>query len=143
MKIEDLLLFPEQVVRPQRQTSGEGDFARCLEEALKGTSTKGAAEIAGVDSVTHPTSLAGRGASPQEMLESTLGRLELFQEALARPDISLRTISSLVDGLEEDSRRLQTLSESLPASSPWRQVLEEAAALSWVECFKFRRGDYV
>ncbi len=139
MKVEDLLLFSPQTVRSESRQSGEGDFAQCLAEALKA----GASQTAGAAPLARLGPPEGAGNSPQNLVEATLSRLELFQEALGRPDISLKNISSLVDSLEEDSRQLQSTAKKLSPGSPLRQVLEEAAALSWVECFKFRRGDYV
>jgi hypothetical protein len=55
----------------------------------------------------------------------------------------MKKISSLAQTLEGDSQRLHSLAQSLPDSSPLKQVMEEAAALAYTESFKFNRGDYV
>jgi hypothetical protein len=72
-----------------------------------------------------------------------LSRLEIFQTSLTRAETSLKKMAPLVQKLDEDSRRLQEVSQELPEGSPLRQVLEETAALAYVESFKFNRGDYL
>jgi hypothetical protein len=77
------------------------------------------------------------------MVETVLSRLEIFQEALARPGLTLKSLSPLVQAMEKDSQHLESLARGLPGDSPLRQVMEEAAALTWTESCKFRRGDYL
>jgi hypothetical protein len=79
----------------------------------------------------------------QEMVDTVLSRLEIFQEALDRPGMTLKSLAPLVQALEKDSHQLDSLARSLPADTPLRQIVEEAAALTWTESCKFNRGDYV
>ncbi len=96
----------------------------------------GPAPVAGVA----PTGATG-GA--QEMVDAVLSRLDIFQEALSRPGLSLKGLSPLAQALEKDSQHLDSLAKSMPADSSLRPVVEETAALSWTESYKFNRGDYL
>lgn len=146
MKIEDLL---SQIITPKtpeaQPSAGEANFAQHLKEAL-------AADPKGAAAIQAPMDLTPTGAidpvsevkcTPGQILDTVLSRLDTYQEALAQSDLPLKKIATLVQTLEADSQRLQTLAQSLPDSSPLKQVMEEAAALAYTESFKFNRGDYV
>ncbi len=144
MKIDDLLLLPQQPLRPEARPSGEANFAQYLNEALASqTKSTASQNTTGLGPVVGASPLTGSSQAPAEMVDAVLSRLELLQEALGRPEMSLKSLSPLIQALEADSRRLQALSQGLPPESPLRQVMQETAALSWVECFKFHRGDYL
>lgn len=143
MKIEDPIFLPVKPASSPVSEGGKDKFADRLQQAgalrqkeagLQALS--GLAPVAGVA----PGESVG---APREMVEAVLSRLEIFQEALTRPGLTLKALSPLVQALEQDSRHLESLSRSLPADSPLRQVVEEAAALVWTEAFKFNRGDYL
>lgn len=145
MKIEDLLPLSITPSRPEAKPSGEADFAQHLKEALAGD-TKGTAApeaLAGLGQLAAIDPVAEINRTPTEVLDTVLSRLDNYREALAQPDLPLKKLANLVQNLEEDSQRLQSLAQSLPASSPLKQVMEEAAALAYTESFKFNRGDYV
>jgi hypothetical protein len=76
-------------------------------------------------------------------VEPALDRLEAFARGLENPGTSLRDLAPLARELEEDSRRLAALSLTHTGASPLRPLLEEAAALAYVESLKFQRGDYL
>jgi hypothetical protein len=76
-------------------------------------------------------------------VDTVLSRLEIFQEGLSREGLSLKGLSPLAQALEKDSQHLDSLAQSLPADSPLRSLVEEAAALTWTESYKFNRGDYL
>ncbi|MEJ2071626.1 MAG: hypothetical protein P8X65_09720 [Syntrophobacterales bacterium] len=142
MKIEDLLLLPMNLAPTPDAGTGNDKFAECLQEAISSRQQQegiqalgGPAPVAGVDQ--RPS-----GAAP-EMVDAVLSRLEIFQEALARPDLSLKSLDFLVQALEKDSTHLDSLARSLSADDPLRQIVEEAAALTWAESSKFKRGDYL
>ena len=142
MKIEDLVLLP---VTPAASAVSQGDrgrFAECLEEAVDlrqkaggPQALGGPAPLAGVDQA-EPTGAA------QEMVETVLSRLEIFQEALSRPGLSLKNLYPLAQALEKDSQHLNSLAQSLPTDSSLRPLVEETAALTWTESCKLTRGDY-
>jgi hypothetical protein len=145
MKIEDLLPLTITPSRPEAKPTGGADFAQHLKEALtadpKATAAPEALESLG--QLTGIDPVAAINHTPTEVLDMVLSRLDTYREALAQPDLPLKQMSNLVQNLEEDSQRLQTLAQSLPADSPLKQVVEEAAALAYTESFKFNRGDYV
>ena len=146
MKIEDLVLLPvNPVSSPVADVSGGGKdkFAECLQDAITLRQQEagpqalgGPAPFAGV-SQTGPTGVA------QEMVDTVLSRLEIFQEALSRPGLSLKGLSPLAQALEKDSQHLDSLAKSLPADSSLRPIVEETAALTYTESAKFNRGDYL
>ena len=77
------------------------------------------------------------------MVDAVLSRLDIFKEALSRPGLSLKGLSPLAQALEKDSQHLDSLAKSMPADSSLRPVVEETAALSWTESYKFNWGDYL
>lgn len=145
MKIEDLLSLAVTPPRPEAKPTGEANFAQHLKEALAAgpqetTATQAPMDLARIDAVDP---VAAIPYTPGQILEAALSHLDTYREALANQDLPLKKIATLVQTLEADSQRLQTLAQSLPGSSPLKQVLEEAAALAYTESFKFNRGDYV
>ncbi|MBM4285558.1 MAG: hypothetical protein FJ128_09960 [Deltaproteobacteria bacterium] len=144
MKIDELLLqnLPGLAQRPK---GVKGEFAQCLKEALAGQAQKQPLEAAGkTGPMEQAMAIAAAGVRhPVDLVESALNRLDAFKEGLARPEQSLKKLAPLVKNLEEDSRRLTELAQKLPQNSPARSLMQETAALSWVEAYKFNRGDYV
>ncbi len=145
MKIEDLLSIAA-TPKPQEAKPAKGaNFAQHLEEALAADiqNTAGSQAAGKVAPTAAVDPLAEISRNPTEVLDKVLSRLDTYREALAQPDVPLKKLSSLVQMLETDSQRLQTLAQDLPGNSPLKQVMEEAAALAYTESFKFNRGDYV
>ncbi len=146
MKIQDLVSLPvNPASSPVTDVSGGGKnkFADCLAEAV---SLK--QQEAGPQALGGPAPVAGVGqvgptGAAQEMVDTVLSRLEIFQEALSRPGLSLKGLSPLAQALEKDSQHLNTLAKSLPADSSLRPIVEETAALTYTESAKFSRGDYL
>jgi hypothetical protein len=146
MKIEDLMSLPiNPASSPVTDVSREGKdkFAEFLKEAVALKQQE-----AGPQALGGPTSLGGvaqlgsTGAA-QEMVDAVLSRLEIFQEALSRPGLSLKGLSPLAQALGKDSQNLNSLAKSLPADSSLRPIVEETAALTYTESAKFSRGDYL
>ena len=142
MKIEDLVLLPVNPVTPAVAKGEKGQFSECLREAVglrqKETGPQalgGPSPLAGLDQ-------AGPTGAAQKMVETVLSRLEIFQEALSRPGLSLKSLHPLAQALEKDSQHLNSLAQSLPTDSSLRPLVEEAAALTWTESWKLNRGDY-
>lgn len=143
MKIEDLLLSSLKSPATPAAKGERDKFAQFLAEALahrsSETTTRALSGPAPVTGVTPGDSTR----AAQEMVETVLSRLEIFQEGLTRPGLALKALYPLVQALEADSQRLLALSQALPSGSPLRQLVEEVAALTWTESFKFSRGDYL
>ena len=78
-----------------------------------------------------------------ESTEKTLGLLERYQEALANPNQSLKSIYPLVQSLSQELQGLHRLSEKLSPSDPLQPILTQAGVVSAVEIEKFHRGEYI
>lgn len=144
MKIEDLLVMHNTPARPQTQAPTGNAFTECLNEAVASTRTaQPGAAAAGVSQAVDLAPLSEVLQTSAEMADAALARLEILQTSLARAETTLKKIAPLVQKLDEDSHRLQEVAQGLPDNSPLRQVLEETAALTYVESFKFKRGDYI
>lgn len=143
MKIEDLLLLTRNHPVSPATKGNRDNFAECLAEALAVKQNENR-----VQSLSGPAGVSGiteedPAKSAQELMDTVLSRLEIFQEGLTRPGVALKALAPLVQALEADSQRLLSLSQNLPGDSPLRQIMEEVAALTWTESFKFSRGDYL
>jgi hypothetical protein len=144
MKIEDLLLVHISPAKPQAPANPGSEFTECLNQAMASTRAgQPRPALAGVDSATNLAPLGEVLQTSAEIADATLSRLEIFQTSLARAETTLKQMAPLVQKLDEDSHRLQEVAQGLPKNSPLRQVLEETAALAYVESFKFHRGDYL
>jgi len=147
MKIEELLSQISQIVTPERPEvkpgPGEANFAQQLQEVLSAQGTTAPQAPAALGNITAITPVTEVNHAPSEVLNTVLSHLDSFREALANSNLPLKKIAPLVQTLEQDSQRLLSLAQTLPASSPLKQVMEEAAALAYTESFKFNRGDYV
>lgn len=143
MKIEDLLCLTRNHPLSAATKENRDNFAECLAEALalkqNETQVQSLSGLAGVNGVIE----GDPAQAAQELMETVLSRLEIFQEGLTRPGLALKALAPLVQALEADSQRLISLSQTLPGDSPLRQIMEEVAALTWTESFKFSRGDYL
>jgi len=144
MKIEELLT---QIITPKtpeaKPAAGEANFAQQLQEVLATQGTAGPQAPEALADLSAIAPVSEVNSTPSEVLNTVLSHLDSYQEALANSDQPLKKIATLVQTLEQDSQRLQSLAQSLPASSPLKPVMEEAAALAYTESFKFNRGDYV
>jgi len=148
MKIEDLLALGQTISRPEPQSRTEQgeNFADILQAAQEKTNPSTVATSAGVLPSATPVEIIANSALLTDSLkavEEGLCRLEAYQRGLSSGEVSLKSLAPLATALEQDSRRLQDLAAQLPPDSPLKSVAEEVAALSWVESFKFQRGDYV
>jgi len=143
MRIQDLIFLPVKPASTPGPNGGQDNFAQCLKEAV---SLRGQAEgpsALGGPALVTATAPNGQTNAAAEMVDTVLCRLELLQEGLARPGLALKSLAPLAQALEVDSQRLQSLAQALPGDSPLTQVVKEAAALTWTESFKFKRGDYL
>jgi hypothetical protein len=144
MKIEDLLA---QIITPQtpeaKPAAGEANFAQQLQDIMAAQGTAAPQAPSALDNLAAINPIAEVNNSPGEVLDAVLSHLDTYREALASSDQPLKKIATLVQTLEQDSQRLHSLAQTLPASSPLKSVMEEAAALAYTESYKFNRGDYV
>ena len=144
MKIEDLISLPVQPVSSSPVSGGGKDnFAKFLKDAVAVHQKEAGPQALGGPAPVTGVAQTGTAGAAQEMVDAVLSRLEIFQEALSRPGLSLKGLSPLAQALEKDSRHLDSMARSLPADSSLRPLVEETAALTWTESYKFNRGDYL
>lgn len=143
MKIEDLILLPVNPASSPVSGGGKDKFAECLKEAVALKAKEAGPQALGGPAPIAGVTQAGQAGAAQEMVEAVLSRLEIFQEALCRPGLSLKGLAPLARALEKDSLHLDSLARSLPTDSSLRPIVEETAALTWTESQKFSRGDYL
>ncbi len=142
MKISDIR-GPQAI--PQQGTANPpaGDFQRLLEARLAATGTAGrvatspvapAGEATGV-----PAELRIQGL---ELSEGALDLLDRFQAALADDRFQARDLEPFAAALEDRTAALLAVRDRLPAGHPLGAVVDQVAAVAYVEAAKFRRGDY-
>ena len=143
MKIEDLISLPVNPVSSPVAGGGKDKFAQCLKNAVALRQNEAGPQALGGPAPIAGVAQTGTQGAAQEMVDAVLSRLEIFQEALSRQGLSLKGLSPLAQALEKDSQHLDSLARTLPTDSPLRPIVEEAAALTWTESYKFNRGDYL
>jgi len=145
MKIQDMLATFLNPVKPEAKPVQGANFAETLKEVLAADPKATAATQAppGLAQLSAVAPVAEVKSSPTEVLDAVLSRLDTYQKALGQTGLPLKQLSSLVQNLEQDSQKLQTLAQGMPPNSPLKKVMEEAAALAYTESYKFNRGDYV
>ena len=143
MKIEDLVLLPVNPASSPASGVGKDKFAECLKDAVASQQKEAGPQALGGPAPVAGVAQAGATGPAQEMVDAVLSRLDIFQEALSRPGLSLKSLSPLAQALAKDSQHLDSLAQSLPAGSSLRPLVEETAALTWTESYKFNRGDYL
>ena len=143
MKIEDLVLLPVKLAPSPVTGGGQDKFAECLKDVMAVRQKEAGPQALGGPAPVAGVTQTGTAGAAQEMVDTVLSRLEIFQEGLSREGLSLKGLSPLAQALEKDSQHLDSLAQSLPGGSPLRSLVEEAAALTWTESYKFNRGDYL
>ncbi len=141
MKINDLLFSSLMPAVSKSQPQGAAGFAQCLKEVL--TSANQGAQGPAAASQVNLDGISSLLDKPLQALEDTLSHLEQFQAGLGSLDTSLKSLEPYVQTLQKDVSQLNNWVQSLPADSPLRSLLDEAATLSASTSFKFQRGDFV
>jgi hypothetical protein len=143
MKINELLPLPVSPMSSPAPAGVKDKFAACLQEAMAVKQRQAGPPALGGPAVVHGVAATGEVSTAQDMVDTVLSRLELFQEALGRQGLPLGSLTPLAQALEEDSHRLATLAQGLPGNSQLRHLTEEVAALTWTQSYKFKRGDFL
>jgi hypothetical protein len=93
--------------------------------------------------------LSELGKDPQVLNQNlrtadhTLGLLEEYQNAMADPKVSLKSLYPYIQSLSHEIKDINQVAEKLSASDPFKKILGEIGVLVAVEVEKFNRGDYV
>ena len=144
MKIQDLISpLPVNPASTPISGGGKEKFADFLKDAVAVRQQEAGPQALGGPAPVTGVARTGTTGAAQEMVDAVLSSLDIFQEAMSRPGMSLKGLSPLAQALEKDSQHLDSLAKSLPADSYLRPLVEETAALTWTESYKFNRGDYL
>jgi hypothetical protein len=76
-------------------------------------------------------------------IESLLGLLDNYSQALANPANSLKDLAPLADDLGLMAAKLGETSQKLGSDDPLKALSSDTASVAMVEAMKFKRGDYV
>jgi len=74
--------------------------------------------------------------------EITINTLDAYQMALGRTDIKTAALEPFISSLEDNNQTLIDLQKQLPKDDHLAILLEQIAAVSYMETVKYRRGDY-
>lgn len=144
MKIENL---NSQIIKPQtgqdrnqKPVSGS-DFQTILRERLQETKTSTTAVTPGQEINPAQFSPEFRIKSLSTS-EAAIDTLDSYKNALANRAFKNSHLESYIEDLEEKTLALQDLKENLPSDDPLEKLVDQVAALSYIETAKYRRGDY-
>ena len=125
--------FTKALHKADSAAMGIGDVVKLSQADLQAVYGAGRPEAMGVI----------QDAEINAAAESALDLLDAYQRALGRPGTSLKSMASMVQGLEAQARRLDELSVSLPEGDDRRALLNSIGVQAMVEAVKFNRGDYI
>ena len=152
MKINtaDHILKQMPGLSPVRKTGPDGSaFANALGRALTATApdqtpapaaAPGPASISGIQFTGIPASLQATAAKKVDRL---LDLLEGYQQQLADPRQSLKSIAPQLERMEKGTRDLEKAIEKLDDSDALKSIAQEALVTVTAEVFKFNRGDFI
>ncbi|MFO7760113.1 MAG: hypothetical protein ACQES8_02710 [Thermodesulfobacteriota bacterium] len=144
MKIENQV---NRIINPlsgqdqkQKEVSGS-DFQTLLKNRLQkasaSTALTSSQEVNSAQSINPELRLESLSTS-----EATINTLDSYKNSLANLNFKGPQLESYIDDLEEKTLALQDLKGDLPAGDPLRGLVDQVAAISYVETVKYRRGDY-
>ncbi|ADH87210.1 hypothetical protein [Desulfurivibrio alkaliphilus] len=143
MKISDIL--QQQNIPGSGKSTGPGssaDFAAILQSHLQGAgNTEPATGVQQTTASSGPVPAHLRLES-LEVSQNTIATLEAFSNALSNPAVQSEELEPYINALENEVAAMLELKGELPAQDPLARILEEVAAVSYLETAKYRRGDY-
>lgn len=74
--------------------------------------------------------------------EAAINTLDSYKDALSNLNLKGSQLEGYIEDLEQKTLALHNLKEDLPAEDPLENLVDQVAALSYVETAKYRRGDY-
>ncbi len=100
----------------------------------------GMASISGVQFTSQP--MPAR-ITAGEKIEQLLELLEDYQQKLAEPRHSLKSIAPQLARMEKGVRALEKVIEKIDDADGLKSIAQEALITATAEMFKFNRGDYI
>jgi hypothetical protein len=113
--------------------------ASAAEKAAGAGAPTGLASISGVQFTGLPMSPAIKAG---EKVDQLLELLEGYQQKLADPQQSLKSIAPQLDRMEKGVRALEKVIEKIDDAEGLKSIAQEALITATAEMFKFNRGDY-
>ena len=148
-------ITPHEILKnavPQKTQTGEktseGKFGEILQQTLENTSTSTGQAI-GPPQVHSIPEIRFDPISPDTRTQITarvkefLNIFEEYQTKLGDPEMSLKDINPVISRLDDQTKDLLPLLDSLPEGDGMRDILNNALIHSTLEVAKFNRGDYV
>lgn len=124
------------------------NFGDILKETINGQ-TASASRVGALPPLDNISGMAlnalqatGKGEAVKRVSD-LLGLLEEYQSQMEDPAVTLKQTAPLVSRMDEESRRLLPMMESLPEGDGLKDILNRLLVASTVEVIKFNRGDYV
>lgn len=142
MKINEI--SPQVKVENNHKTqgpTGEQDFKSLLTNRLHNM-TSTVEQVADVSPVSPEQASASIRLESLALGEITINTLDAFQIALGRKDLNTAALEPFISSLEDNSQAIIDLQRQLPADDQLTILLEQIAAVSYMETVKYRRGDY-
>ncbi|MFP3982553.1 MAG: hypothetical protein ACLFV2_02540 [Desulfurivibrionaceae bacterium] len=126
--------------RDQKSVSGS-DFQAILKNQLQEASASTATESSQeVNEAPFNPELRLQSLSTSEAAVDTL---DSYKDALSNLHLKGSQLEGYIEDLEQKTLALHTLKEDLPSGDPLEKLVDQVAALSYVEAAKYRRGDYL
>ena len=129
--------------KSQETKTGSG-FGQILDQALAGVEQTGSTGSS--LPLTALGSVSGLVLSPTidqlSPVDETLGLLDKLSANLLDPATTARGMESLVQALDAQADKLTSAAEKMPAGSPERKIMDEAAVVAKVQVAKYNRGDF-
>lgn len=82
------------------------------------------------------------GKALVQQVETFLDKLEVYQQQLMDPDISLKALSPLVDRIRADGEHLSSFLNKFDAQDGMQDILSQTLITASLEVIRFNRGDY-
>lgn len=128
-------------------TSEGVNFGDILKETMNGRAASGsrAGAVPPLDSISAIALNAlqtGKGETVKRV-NDFIGLLEEYQSQMEDPAVSLKYTYPLVNRMEQETRELIPVMESLPEGDGLKDIMNRLLVASTVEVIKFNRGDYV
>jgi len=124
--------------------TGSG-FGQILDQAMAGAEQTGPAGSS--LPLAAPGSVSGLVFKPVidqlTPVDETLGLLEKLSSDLLNPSVTPRRMLSLIQALDDQADRLTSAAEDLPAGSPERKIMDQAAVVAKVQVAKYHRGEFI
>ncbi len=150
MKVTPKEILETVTDKKSGKVSGTTDgvnFGDILKETINGRAVSGsqAGTIPPLDSISAIALNAlqtGKGETVKRVSDF-IGLLEEYQSQMEDPAVSLKYTSPLVNRMEQETRELIPVMESLPEGDGLKDIMNRILVASTVEVIKFNRGDYV